>query len=246
MCFVFFLYVSDQISAPIQLLSSAVTTLTPQQTSQPCQGSGIDNGGLDSGFVIPSWLMAHVILGAVGFGFLVPAGTLLPASQTIRALPNAAWFKGHKVLVGIGSLAGWIAFAIAIASITPKLATSHGKLGLAISALAIAQALLGVFRPHLPSAGEMKSQGRVIWEYAHPFLGRVIVVCSAAQMYLGYDLLNTRFSFPPSQSLQAWSWAHTIGIFALWLIVLAAFKASGKKPAMTSNKTADVAVADRA
>ena len=183
MCFVFFLFTSNQVSTPLTIITIGNITTTPQKTDVVCQAPDVFS--IEDNYVdIPTTLVAHVILGALSFGFLVPIGTLLPEMRRFTILQNNnRWFKSHYIIVVLGCLAGYAAFGLGLTNVITQFATSHGQLGMAIVVFSVWQILTGVFRPHLPKEiGAPKTKIREIWEYVHPIQGRVIGVLSASQV----------------------------------------------------------------
>jgi hypothetical protein len=217
MCYVFLLFVSNQIRQPVQAHTQGVVSLTPQATSISCIAAGQLDAPLTY-FPVPTWMIAHALLGAIGFGFLMPIGTFFPASLKMRGIKGNVWFKAHYITMGVAVLMGWAAFILGAVSVTVFLSSNHGKMGLAIFCMSIAQVLLGKFRPHLPHAGDdVKSTKRRAFEWVHPILGWSIVGCISIQVYWGYGLLQLYW---PAPELEGWKWAHVTGLFPLWFVIM--------------------------
>jgi hypothetical protein len=217
MCFAFLLYHSDVLSGPLQASVSPIITLTPQASSVECSAAQFSGSVVDI-VALPSWLLAHVICAAFGFGFLVPIGAMCPASRAFRKKHPTGWFVGHRVFVGLGFVLGVAAFAIAVNSRGRALAmlTSHGKLGAALIGIGGMQVLMGLCRPHVHE-GEPKSASRKAFEWVHPSLGWIMMTCIAAQLYLGYDLLFNLYW--AVNALMYWRFIHPLG-FILWAVVM--------------------------
>jgi dopamine beta-monooxygenase len=259
MCMIFLLYIdtvglgtyTNLQTDPTKLTFSAtgdVSQLT-QCVSSTSAGSGSLTGTAYIGY-LPQWVLSHVVLAGFSFGFFVPIGTLFPA--TLRSVKGKGccgkpwWFVLHRGFVAT-SLFGMIAWIIALTYSTYHLSTTHGRLGTAIVGMAIIQGLLGIFRPHLPKDenGE-KSRARKIFEWVHPSLGRVIVICSAVQVALGYDLVLLNYVFvglPGRASVSALKWIHAVAFFVLWGLIVIISKVlkyfKKNEGTGTNNKTGD-------
>jgi len=122
-------------------------------------------------------LSPHAVLAAIGFKSNWNPGV---------------WFRVHRnlqmtvILVTLisGGIAiyftGGIKFNYSIATIG-----SHQTIGITLLALGLVQAVVGIFRPHATAPGAQPSKGRVIWEYAHKYLGRSMLMLAFANCWLG-------------------------------------------------------------
>lgn len=137
----------------------------------------------------------HGILMIVGWGLLLPSGILIAKFGKHRK--NAWWFKMHIALQPIGLIVSVIGWAIALVNFTtleggPGITFTHAVAGTITMALALLQALNGIFRPHNPPKEEDKSTIRIVWEHVHRGVGWVALLLSIVTIGIGTTLLPSK------------------------------------------------------
>lgn len=138
----------------------------------------------------PAQVALHAWFMMATWFLLVPAGTMVPLLFK-RNPANTKWFLAHKLAMSLALLLSMAGIYVAYSyKETGHFSTTHGKLGLAIVALAIAQGLGGALRPHKNDEGEEKTTARQVWETAHPWAGRLLVLLAAYQLVSGFDTLQ--------------------------------------------------------
>jgi len=142
-----------------------------------------------------------------------------------RCCKEGLWFQLHRGLNMLVVLLTTIAFLIAVAAISQEtpagadashfstgISDGHRTIGLVIFLLALAQALGGMLRPHLPAAAEdtkdeedqgaeeqaaptpQKSTARKVWEVGHRAVGLSLLGLCWYQLQLGIRLYYSIFS----------------------------------------------------
>jgi Eukaryotic cytochrome b561 len=147
---------------------------------------------------------AHGFIAGIAWGLLSP---LAIAASVLRQLFNGPlWFQIHRGLNMLVVLSTIIAFALAVAAInqeTPEGASAqhfnpdpnpHKLVGLVVFIIALVQALLGIFRPHVPEEGKAKSTVRFVWEILHRCLGFICLGLAIYQVQSGIKLYLNIFS----------------------------------------------------
>jgi Eukaryotic cytochrome b561 len=103
---------------------------------------------------------AHGILMATSFGVLVPiaVGSSL-LRHVLKLTNNGLWFQIHRFIMIIAALCVVCGFAVAIVALdktdgseAEHFKGKHQSIGLAIFVMVLVQMLMGILRPHLPSA----------------------------------------------------------------------------------------------
>jgi Eukaryotic cytochrome b561 len=123
---------------------------------------GADSGGDAAGETEPyqSYWKAHGYLMAISFGVLVPiaVGSSL-LRHFLKLTNNGLWFQIHRLIMVLAALCVVCGFAVAIVALdktdgseAEHFKGDHQSYGLAIFVLVLVQVLMGIFRPHLPSA----------------------------------------------------------------------------------------------
>jgi hypothetical protein len=165
-------------------------------------GSGLLN--FESGVVgidtsLASRRATHAWFMTLGLGVFFPVGMFMPRFRNVffpssaTALgvehsPSTAWFKAHIAFMLIGITLASIGFGIIVNLVSELKETHfsskelHALWGLLIMLAVLIQLLLGVFR-----TGK-DSPRRVLWAFAHFWLGRLIVVATVPQVLMGIHL----------------------------------------------------------
>ncbi|KAK5175085.1 uncharacterized protein LTR77_000222 [Saxophila tyrrhenica] len=183
-------------------------------------GDGGDDGGrpdfANGYFGVPgninTMVTAHAILGTLVFGLLFPSGSIL-----IRL----GSFRGLWLVHGIIQLVTYILF-IAAAAIGIWMAThirmmshAHPVIGILLLVLIFFQPFLG-FIHHFAFKKHSK---RVIWSYAHIWLGRFVITLGIINGGLGLQLSKRIGLFAPSQGAII---GYSVGVGIIWLLYVAA------------------------
>jgi hypothetical protein len=148
---------------------------------------------------------AHGLFAGIAWGLLSP---LAIGASVVRKLFNGPlWFTVHRGLNMCVVLFTVAAFSLAVVAIsieTPEGASpnhfnrnsnyKHRFFGLIIFIIALVQALLGIFRPHVPKEGEDKTLIRKVWEFAHKCLGYFCLGLALFQVQSGIKIYQTIFA----------------------------------------------------
>jgi len=191
------------------------TTATTTSTSSS-DGSSDDNGndletetGLGGAqapqLTLPSWLVWHIALMQISWGFLLPLGALIAISfrgnlsgkSPLQSKPW--WFALHIAcqVVGAGCMVG--GFVVAFTNITTHFNNVHKTFGVAVVAIGCVQFLMGFIRPNKPANdGAQKTMVRTVWEVMHKYLmGRVVIVLAWTNIFLGVNLVKDFYEGVP-------------------------------------------------
>jgi len=125
----------------------------------------------------------HAIIMFIAWGLLLPFGALW--ARYARHLPNAIWFKVHRVTQYGGfviSLGGIILGYVMVSEQFRVLA--HSIIGTVILFLSAAQVVAAFFRPH-KQENEPITTARKAFEIFHHWNGRGLLLVAAVQIYLG-------------------------------------------------------------
>jgi hypothetical protein len=141
---------------------------------------------------------AHGSLMLIGWGWLLPSGTLF--ARFFKHRPNSLWFKIHRVLQSVGlflSIVGWIIALRNFNVFEDRGYDSyrHGVLGMVTMTLGCLQPLNAILRPHPTKEGEEKTTARLVWELLHKSTGYIAVLL--AVVTIGYG--TTVLPFPDDQ-----------------------------------------------
>jgi hypothetical protein len=187
---------------------------------------------------------AHGLCALVAWGFLSPCA--IAASLLRPFFRGAVWFQVHRAFNILVVLLTVAAFGLAVAAINQETAQGespdhfdgqdepHRVIGLVIAIVAVVQALLGIFRPHVPEEGEEPTMKRKLWEVAHKVLGYSCLGMAIYQVQSGIKIYSDDFG-----EGEVWLpvfWALICGIgggTAVGVITLKCTKkpATGTKPA---------------
>jgi hypothetical protein len=173
-----------------------------------------------------AWL-AHGVMAFLAWGVCTP---LAVQSALLRDLlpKGPIWFNIHRALNTL-SYALFIAlFALAIAYVQKEgdkhFNGAHERMGLAMFILATVQILGGVFRPHLPEAGDVKSVLRKGWEASHRAIGVALLACGFWQMRVGIELYAVKYNVDESEEdtfgIVYWVW---VGLMSAIIVVGGAY-----------------------
>eukprot|EP00537_Pseudo-nitzschia_pungens_P006476 CAMPEP_0172358244 /NCGR_PEP_ID=MMETSP1060-20121228/2570_1 /TAXON_ID=37318 /ORGANISM="Pseudo-nitzschia pungens, Strain cf. cingulata" /LENGTH=577 /DNA_ID=CAMNT_0013079357 /DNA_START=154 /DNA_END=1887 /DNA_ORIENTATION=+ len=162
---------------------------------------------------------AHASLMLIGWGYLLPSGTLV--AKFFKHRLDGAWFRFHRIIQTIGlllALAGWI---IALANFNVFLDYGqtnfrHGVCGMIVMILGLLQPLNAFFRPHPPEGDEAKSKARTIWEVVHKTSGWVAVALAVPTIVLGTK------SLPVPDDQTSFQIGYGVGCIGGLLLLLAA------------------------
>lgn len=136
---------------------------------------------------VPASFVAHAAVMIAAWSLLAPLGAAVPSLG-----PRKTWFKWHRGIMAAGTFLTIVGFVLAYtgltarSSIAPHFENTHAKIGLAVTAVSIFQALLGFFRPHKPEDGAPKTAGRKMFEVTHKrVIGPSLLVLAVANLFLG-------------------------------------------------------------
>jgi len=129
----------------------------------------------------------HGSLMIIGWGAFLFIGVLV-ARYGRKALKDGLWFTVHQGLQVFGMLMTTTGFIIAFNMVDGvHFATKfHGQLGVAVMSLAYLQMLGGFLRPH-KEEGTEPTGPRKVFEIAHPWTGRLLVVLASITIFAGIN-----------------------------------------------------------
>mmetsp|Transcript_45010 Transcript_45010/g.108852 ORF Transcript_45010/g.108852 Transcript_45010/m.108852 type:complete len:782 (-) Transcript_45010:681-3026(-) len=212
MCIAFFLYYPVQPNAKCMTTNvqndvgdgQHICQIKGQATVNDtlCTAPPPDNLSLASvGFgSLDGWLQIHIVCMILSMGLLIPIGVLVPMVFRDSLASNDAWFRYHRILQSLGVLILVIGAAVALANVSIHFMQVHHKLGVAMFVLVLLQPLNALVRPHKADEStddensSKPSTKRTIWEVVHKGLGRIIVIASWANIFLGVKLLKEWYS----------------------------------------------------
>lgn len=121
---------------------------------------------------------AHAWLMVTGWT-LILAGAVI--ARSFRTHGGSLWFQLHRALQVVGMTTVLAAFILIFTALGGRrtIYTTHFRLGVSATTLALAQMSALVFRPHLDS------RWRRLWALSHHWIGRSAVVLSIANIYYG-------------------------------------------------------------
>ncbi len=143
--------------------------------------------------------MPHIIdfmSGPLGFhiGLMIFSWLIL---VPIATLPTLIYDDNHKAqtlhlcAMICALILTLIGFCMAIYYMdSSHFSTAHGKLGLTIVILAVIMGMSGFMRPRRNAVGEPKTAQYTVWSWAHPMLGRMLIVAAVVDIYLGWNNLG--------------------------------------------------------
>jgi hypothetical protein len=136
---------------------------------------------------------AHASLMLIGWGWLLPSGTLF--ARFFKHRPHSLWFQIHRVLQSVGllfSIVGWIIALRNFNVFQDKGYDSykHGVLGMVTMILGCLQPLNAFLRPHPPTREENeKSTARLVWELVHKSTGYIAILLAIVTIGYGTTIL---------------------------------------------------------
>lgn len=140
--------------------------------------------------------IAHGVLMFISWGVMLQFGAIF--ARYAKPLPNALWFKIHRVVqfAGFGiSVAGFI---LAIVMTSPPhfdTTSGHAQVGLTVMILGVIQIAIAIFRPNPANVGQNKSVVRVLWEFSHWWIGRLSLLLAVVAIFLGLVSIRAPFGF---------------------------------------------------
>jgi len=162
---------------------------------------------------------AHGSLMILGWGFLLPAGTLI--AKFFKHRPNGLWFKLHRGGQMLGLTLALIAFIIAVTNFNVfgdvgLISYYHGICGMVVMILGLLQPLNAFTRPHLPeSPNEEKSKKRVAWEVWHKSSGWIAVALAIPTIAMG------TLSLPSPEDQTKFQMGYGVGCGGALLLLIA-------------------------
>ncbi|KAG7373369.1 DOmon domain containing protein [Nitzschia inconspicua] len=199
-----------------------------------------------------SYWKAHGFIAGIAWGLLSPLA--IAASVLRKLFDGPLWFQIHRSLNILVVVSTIIAFGLAVAAInqeTPEGASPqhfnpdpnpHKLVGLVIFIIAIVQALLGIFRPHVPEAGQKKSSARVGWEILHRCLGFICLGMAIYQVQSGIKIYLNIFNSSADYILTIfWTVIGCIlGAMVLGFVAIKGMNIGAEESQSTSKQVNDV------
>jgi hypothetical protein len=188
--------------------------------------------------------LAHGSLMLVGWGLLLPSGTI--TARFFKHRPDGLWFKIHRALQIFGlllALAGWVIALVSFSVFGNKGLTNyrHGICGMVVMVLGLLQPINAFLRPHPPKDGEEKSSLRQGWECLHKSSGWIAVALAVPTIVLG------TMSLPNPETTRTFQIAYGGGCWGL-LVLLTGYIMYDKKnfkDVTATEKTVDVEASDK-
>jgi len=150
--------------------------------------------------------VAHGVLMFISWGVVLQFGAFF--ARYAKPLPNAIWFKVHRIIQFGGfaiSIAGFILAIVMTSGRHFHTSSGHAQIGLTVMILGCIQIVVAIFRPNPASVGQNKSIIRVLWEFSHWWFGRLALVLAVATIFLGFKSLHAPIGFTIA-------WAVIVGI----------------------------------
>eukprot|EP00511_Aplanochytrium_stocchinoi_P000228 CAMPEP_0204821844 /NCGR_PEP_ID=MMETSP1346-20131115/36_1 /ASSEMBLY_ACC=CAM_ASM_000771 /TAXON_ID=215587 /ORGANISM="Aplanochytrium stocchinoi, Strain GSBS06" /LENGTH=337 /DNA_ID=CAMNT_0051947769 /DNA_START=256 /DNA_END=1269 /DNA_ORIENTATION=- len=137
-------------------------------------------------------IVSHGTLMIIAWVVFAPIGMFLPLINKTKKPPangkKALWYKYHKIFMVTAAFLCLVAYIIMVNFKTEfSTANTHEKVGTAVVILTILQPLGGAFRIHVNKDGS-RSTARKIWEYAHQWAGRIIIILAITAIYFGLGI----------------------------------------------------------
>ena len=162
--------------------------------SDPTDSSSVpSNPGVLGPPYPPTIILLHGVGMIIAWVVLAPFG--IAVATVMKKGDNAIWFKIHRAALVATVLLNIISFIIIIATgeggddedegFPPHFSTPHTGSGFAVLILAILQIAGGFLRV---GGGKTKSQKRLLWEFAHQWLGRIIVIIAFFAVWTGLEI----------------------------------------------------------
>jgi len=135
----------------------------------------------------PSTTIAHAVLMALSWGFILPIGVMI--ARYGKGI-GPTWIHYHRGFQMFGLTMMTISFIIAFVSVssgsTAGLVPVHGGLGITIFVLGWFNPINAFFRPH----PEPPTTKRFFWSKLHMWIGRSAIILAYVQIPIGMHLLN--------------------------------------------------------
>ena len=167
---------TERTSASYDLASSSSPAGPP---SSPSPQNSVSTFDLILGF--------HAACGLLAFTVLLPIGASLALTHD-RTSSDSSWFKKHWKIQAAGVFFALATLAIGVyfteSRRTLHFYLDHQKIGVAVVAAAVLQAINGFCRAHKPE-GDTVSSKRQAWELLHRFVGAGTLVLGIANCILG-------------------------------------------------------------
>ncbi|KAF5206496.1 Cytochrome b561 and domon domain-containing protein [Thalictrum thalictroides] len=136
--------------------------------------------------------VAHGILNAISWGFLLPAGALTARYLRHFEAVGVYWFYIHTGVQLTAFLLGIVGFALGIrlGNLSPGVTFGlHRKLGFAVFCLGSLQTLALLFRP------KTTHKFRKYWKSYHHFVGYACVVLGVVNVFQGFEVMGISGSY---------------------------------------------------
>lgn len=140
--------------------------------------------------------IAHGVLMFISWGILLQFGAIF--ARYAKPLPNALWFKIHRIVQFGGFGIAVAGFILAIVMTTPPhfaTTSGHAQVGLTVMILGVIQIAVAIFRPNPANVGQNKSIVRVLWEFSHWWIGRLSLILAVVAIFLGLVSIRAPFGY---------------------------------------------------
>jgi hypothetical protein len=183
-------------------------------------GTGFEFGGItSSGGNLQQKHFIHGSLMLIGWGFLLPSGTLF--AKFFKHRPDGLWYQIHRSCQTLGlllALCGWIV-AMRNFNVFGDIGYDnyrHGILGTITMILGLLQPINAVLRPHPPNEGEDATTARRLWEIGHKGIGYLSILLAVVTIGYGTTVL------PDPDDQKTFQMAYGIGVGGMLLLIMVA------------------------
>jgi hypothetical protein len=138
--------------------------------------------------------LAHAILMFVAFGAALPAGVIF---ARFGKQIGESWVLIHASMQVIGYFVGFAGFVVALIMVNRVHFTAkpHAQIGLSVLVSSAIQLAIGFFRPQHVEKGQPKPIIRLLWEIAHTWFGRIVLITSAIAIFFGFRQIEAHIGF---------------------------------------------------
>eukprot|EP00658_Telonema_sp_P-2_P043044 TRINITY_DN3099_c0_g1_i6.p1 TRINITY_DN3099_c0_g1~~TRINITY_DN3099_c0_g1_i6.p1 ORF type:complete len:194 (+),score=26.74 TRINITY_DN3099_c0_g1_i6:109-690(+) len=127
----------------------------------------------------------------MGFAVVMPIGAIFVAACRAQLVTVPKWWLVHAVIQSVGACLAVAGLLVAWKQIdddgTGHWHDWHGKLGLSLVSIVVAQILVAVLRPGA-LYGSKEGTPHTLWSWVHRLVGVAIFVLAVVNMYKGLEL----------------------------------------------------------
>ena len=140
----------------------------------------------------PDLIVAHGAMMIIAWAVFAPVGIAL--ATVLKKGKSPLWFKAHRALLMLALVFTLVAFFMVVFTkegggeedgYPPRFSSPHTSAGFAVVLLGCLQAVSGALRPE---NGKTKTDTRLGWEFAHQWLGRIVVIVAFYAIWTGLEM----------------------------------------------------------